>query len=106
MVTGMHKFQPDFPNKDRCAYCTDPEPEHDLKMMATPDAWPAWPLLPLKRYAGGDLDCAFILEQPRHDAKVLYLGTMFEVNEVRSDPSRQKRYETFADIYADGWRVD
>jgi len=99
-----------------CAYilssgkrCGRREVEHEVAMMQTPDAWPAWPVLPFKRMvnvdgAFSDLECGFIVEQPPKDAKVLYIGTIFEVNMLSKLP--QKRYETFDEIYADGWRVD
>jgi hypothetical protein len=90
--------------------CGRPAPEHDIEMMRTPQGWPQWPLLPLKRYdSRGTLrngEAGFIIEQPVGEAKILYLATIFEVSEVVSDPRRQTRYESLEDIYADGWRVD
>ena len=34
----------------------------NLEMLKRPHLWPRWPVLPLKRYADGHLDCAVAVE--------------------------------------------
>lgn len=105
-----HQFMPGVKDRSACDYnypvggCTMSEREHDLSMMRDPNAWPQWPILPLKRSTPDDpLDCGFIAEQ---EEIIVYHGTMFEVKEAVADTSRHLRYSTWDEVYDDGWRVD
>jgi hypothetical protein len=83
-------------------------PVHDLDMMGDPNAWPQWPVLPLKRARSQYEfpEVGFMLEQPEGEPKIVYLATIFEVREAMADKSKQVTYPSFDEIYAAGWRID
>lgn len=109
-----HQFRPGLKDPARCdgnypLDCDVPEREHDLRMMQDPDAWPRWPVLPLKRSTPDDpLDCAFLMcrfVDSGPDPEV-WLGTIYEASDLVGDESKHVVYESWDALLADGWRVD
>lgn len=75
-----------------------------VNMINTPDNWPCWPALPLKRYPeGGFMEAAVILEQPMNLPIRVYLTNMF-MGVTKETPYRE--YPTAQAVVADGWVVD
>jgi hypothetical protein len=75
----------------------------DLKMMTTPDAWPRWPLLPLKRRRGmgmPDTACLYADGTP-----TLLICNLFDTAEKKL-AAPKKTYPDFKAIVEDGWVVD
>lgn len=82
----------------------------DLKMMASPDKWPMWPMLPVRKSVKGGFPlCGLMLAVDNH------LLTVFEVNmfsvknlgDVIKDPKiKRATYNEYSEIVADGWYVD
>jgi hypothetical protein len=73
----------------------------DIEMMKTPDDWPAWPLLPLKRpnkAYGTSFAYMFAEGKPR-----IYRGSMWKPDPTK-DPCVE--FDSFEAIAADGWMVD
>jgi hypothetical protein len=78
------------------------------RMIADEDAWPRWPVLPLKRYAP-DLECGCLVAAPGSLAITrivtrtnLWAGGHAEA--IRAGDCY--RYATVDDLIADGWVVD
>jgi hypothetical protein len=84
--------------------------EHDIAIMRDPDAWPAWPVLPLKRPAGRYEfpECGFVLDSQVEatDPWVVYQGTIYEVQETLRDKSKHLEYDSPEAIVTAGWIVD
>ena len=73
----------------------------DIKMMNTPDDWPAWPFLPLKRYIESHKspECAILLAG--HGPKVV------KCNMWSYDPKAETiEYTSFQELVDAGWIID
>lgn len=81
-----------------------PDREKELEMMQTPDNWPVWPYLPLKRRPiKTDEDIGLLMERgPTIGVKpTVYLCNLFA-------PSLEDfvEYKSFEELVDDGWVVD
>jgi len=75
----------------------------DLEMMRTPDNWPIWPRLPLKRPGHGEH--GYLVNTHLYDNTVepkVYMGLIFEDH----GSLKFKEYESLQAIVDDGWTVD
>jgi hypothetical protein len=77
------------------------------RMVADPDSWPHWPLLPLKRYTP-NVECACQVE-------ISGGGFMLVKANLWAGPEAARKaiaakevywYDTVDDLIADGWIVD
>lgn len=75
------------------------EERNDREMILTPEAWPIWPVLPLKKR--GEWETGFLLFG--HGLKV-YIGTIFLAVELSELKSIQ--YSSVDELLAAGWVVD
>lgn len=76
--------------------------DHDhVEMMKNPDWWSRWPFLPLKRYKGNVLECAFLGEFHEVPKFRVFRGNIFA-----PEFANFTDYESAEDIAADGWEVD
>lgn len=86
--------------------------QRDLKMMQTPDEWPYWPLLPVKKYnqAQHTYDCALLFA----DGKPTVIhAPLYRFDEVPGHTYAEKfadlkkeEFPNFEALVAAGWRVD
>lgn len=81
-------------------------------MMRTPDMWPRWPLLPIKRYNpehhGTEVAVMFAVAD---HLTTVFLGYMFAakgptIADAMACYPNRLRYDTYEDIIKDGWIVD
>ena len=74
----------------------------DLKMMKNPTMWPAWPMLPLKRYKkeGGHPDLAVLYEAA--PLKIFENVNLFD----ESTSWGPGRTVTAEEVVKEGWIVD
>lgn len=86
------------------------ELQRSLRFMATAEAWPCWPYLPVKRTKAGEVMeietgvmCEFGITTTKAAAPKVYLANMFTF-----DPKRDTllEYPDLAAVVNDGWRVD
>lgn len=91
-----------------------PGPADHVKTLQTPEAWPAWPVLPVKRYGHVPVreapECGVVLAVGGHTS------TVFEANlftlprnlrELIDDPKIVRHvYDSAEAMVADGWVVD
>lgn len=96
-----------------------------VKMISTPDDWPMWPTLPLKKPNSWDVGIILAYEScySKQHGIVVWECSMFQVptkevkNEANSgthtavdfDKLREGRFQTYRDAYAvvkAGWQVD
>lgn len=81
----------------------------DVRMIRTPNNWPRWPLLPVKRASkqpGAMPECAILTEDAVGFR--LYDANMFEIaahNKKLTD-APFKPYPTAEAVVDDGWTVD
>jgi hypothetical protein len=74
----------------------------DAQMIASPDEWPQWPLLPLKRRGDDDFpEVGCLLE----GQLVVYLCNMWSFD-TDAPTSRAIRYPSIEALLDDGWVVD
>jgi hypothetical protein len=83
----------------------------DLNMMQSPDCWPRWPYLPVKKYdrssgcliTGVLISCT--LERDEEIQPIIYAHYIHGA--WAFDPKQiLVRYNDFADLLNDGWVVD
>lgn len=74
----------------------------DLEFLQNPLLWPAWPLLPLKRFRGKEREFGYVVAQKGHLTEIR-AGNIFAAKET--DPVRWT-YDTPEAMLADGWQVD
>lgn len=84
----------------------------DKAMMSSPDRWPRWPWLPMKRHVNGhsDLDLGLLHADafPDQPCKI-YKGNLFEGKLhyfPLADQAFWSEYPNFDAVLADGWIVD
>ena len=75
----------------------------DLEMMSSPNDWPRWPQLPLKRWRDGEMDCGVIVEWASGVRPIIYLKNLFQ-NFAADTPTVE--YPSLEALVADGWVVD
>lgn len=87
--------------------------ERDLAMMQSPNDWPNWPVLPIKKWdkEKHQMDCACIIDEGPLRQSVgikVYLVSMYQLCE-KSKPlmeHKSKEYPSLDALVADGWKVD
>lgn len=79
------------------------ELQSDLEFMRTPDAWPNWPVLPVKRYVDHKLETGVLLE---NSANVYYFGAGFNMWNLPKDLSVFDRIDNLQTLVDQGWIVD
>lgn len=86
------------------ARADDQERSMNLRWMNDPDKWPRWPLLPLKKPdpRGQLAETGFLV---CGKGPVVHLGSMYQVTPEWNDFKREP-FESFAALYAAGWRID
>lgn len=72
----------------------------DVAIMKTPQIWPCWPFLPVKRVRNG-IETAVLGAFSEAPLTRLYLCNMYDF-----DHTKFKDYESAEAIAADGWIVD
>jgi hypothetical protein len=85
--------------------------QQDLKMMQSPDDWPRWPLLPIKKPIKGQFpDTAVLFADGT--ATVIWVNP-FTLSErpgttwaEKFDGAKKQAYVSFEAMIDDGWRVD
>jgi hypothetical protein len=80
--------------------------EKDIKMMSTPDNWPRWPRLPVKRSDPkwqGQIEVGVMMAVEGHLTTV-FLTTLF--SEIKLDTTKKIVYGSYEEIQEDGWIVD
>jgi hypothetical protein len=88
-----------------CPRCGALNPRgRDLKMMRTPEDWPVWPRLPLKRRQGGGQppELGFLVAIAEWRTRVFFDDMFAPI----TDDTRCKDYPDLEAIVADGWIVD
>lgn len=76
----------------------------DVLMMTTPDQWPQWPFLPLKRR--GETKAGLLYGDPRDDGRIIvYIVNMFSPM-LDLKAADQIEYVDAQAAVDDGWRVD
>lgn len=88
------------------------EREKNLHMMRSPDDWPIWPRLPLKRNWNGDPPHAGYMLCGKGFEMVVIIGNIFTLL-PKADSAEElltkvdhKVYEDYDAILDDGWMVD
>ena len=85
--------------------------ETHYKRMMNPDAWPAWPLCPLKKQVPKTEDRMGYIVGVLYDTSlvdgepVVYLTNMFTFNAAQRDHEKLT-YDSFSALLDDGWYVD
>lgn len=93
---------------------TQPAPsaeQRDLNMMKSPDNWPRWPLLPIKRSKGpGFPQCASLFADGK---PTVILTNLWALEDLPGSTYGEKfanvekiEYPSFDALVTDGWRVD
>jgi hypothetical protein len=88
--------------------------KRDHERIGSPDKWPYWPILPMKRFKNGDLEIGVIT--PDYPSTVIHLG-MFQVDMIKlvlhqlanDGEVMDVKTTAYQDVWAmldDGWRVD
>lgn len=87
--------------------------EREVKMMSTPDAWPRWPVLPLKRagYPTEDRPVTGILFAVHGRMTEVFFGNLHQLKgptiaDAMSCCNGSKVYTDLDAILDDGWQVD
>ena len=79
------------------------EPHDDLTFMKSPDLWPQWPQLPVKRARDGKGEFGVLVEVMNGVEPTVYLKNLF----MRfTDDTPTLRYGSIEELLADGWKVD
>ena len=88
-------------------------PGDDLEMLQTPDLWPNWPALPMRRYKPdqtvGFPEVGVVLDMEGLQNMVVkinlfYLNALNGAERIRD--AEKYRYESLEALLADGWIVD
>lgn len=81
----------------------------DLSMMQTPECWPMWPFLPLKKYEAGQMISGVLVStdlvgdavvQPIIYSHYIHGAKCFNPKNILAS------YKDLADLMNDGWVVD
>lgn len=82
----------------------EPAKNRHLSMMYSPDDWPRWPALPLKRSRKNSFpEIGFILESKDQPYRV-YLGSIYGESSLQDHSYMD--YDSYEAIVEDGWIVD
>ncbi|MDB5313931.1 MAG: hypothetical protein JWO38_8133 [Gemmataceae bacterium] len=88
-------------------------PARHLLFLSTPALWPCWPFLPVVRRTAGGEDLGLLFDAPGAAGLTGYRATVFRTS-LFTRPARldqflalpQEVFDTAAEVFAAGWRVD
>jgi hypothetical protein len=87
--------------------------DEDRQMMLTPESWPLWPLLPVKRYefgkVGGGPECATLYDNGVNKPYQLYhepVDALLLMSAQQMAQQPTKMYNSVDALLEDGWVVD
>jgi len=75
----------------------------ELDMMTSPQKWPQWPQLPVKRHRDGQSDFGVMVEDVGGVVPDVYRKNLFQ---KFTQDTPKTSYESMDALLADGWRVD
>jgi len=78
-------------------------PKTDREMILSPDDWPKWPLLPMKKHAP-DYRCGVIVGDPK-DNQVYFIPDAY-IWRIEQDQLRKGSMVEIDDLLSQGWVVD
>jgi hypothetical protein len=87
----------------------------NLLFLSDPRLWPVWPFLPLiRRHPDGDgYDCGLLFDAFHRSGRTGLSATVFIVNLFAVPATEEEflavpheHYDTPAEVYAAGWRID
>ena len=81
------------------------EKRNHVEMMKRTQLWPQWPMLPVKRWTGRDMECAVLLDVAEGKKYTLYFANLYMLPDDLTT-CQQREYDSFEAIVADGWEVD
>lgn len=86
---------------------TIPERE-DAEMIANPDRWPAWPILPVKRRGWMDDDCNLGVVLDEGTRSTVYHVNICDLPKTQEGwiGAAKTHYATVEAMLKDGWIVD
>jgi len=78
----------------------------DLKMILSPNDWPKWPLLPMKRHGDRSPNCGIIIGDPSKQGTVYFVpgAYIFRLNEEQT--TRDGIMVSAVSLLNEGWQVD
>jgi len=82
--------------------------EKDRDFMQTPNAWPQWPMLPVKRVVNGQMQVGTMMETSDSSPgvqPVVYLKNMYQRYPLWHEVEKLE-YIDFEGVTDDGWKVD
>jgi hypothetical protein len=80
--------------------------EH-IKFMQSPDEWPAWPVLPVKKaVAMHNPILGVMIEREGGVQPTVYLVNMYQLANKPLNTIPSETYTDFEGVYDAGWRVD
>jgi hypothetical protein len=80
--------------------------ERDREMMQSPDEWPHWPYLPLKRgVLNVNREHGLLIDHASYRTSVFLIG-LFSVGKVPIGAVPRSIYESVEAIQRAGWRID
>ena len=73
-------------------------------MIKSPNNWPRWPALPVKRMLTTEMQVGYLFGDPRPGKPIMiYKGNIWAISV--KDPVLME-YQTAEEMVADGWKVD
>lgn len=93
------------------------EREESKRMIVSPEIWPLWPFLPVKRYIREKLaECGILIDRnklgdpinPNHESlsTVLMVPIFLIKKKGKLEDSKKVKYESVDKMLDDGWMVD
>jgi len=85
---------------------------NDVAMMKNPDAWPCWPVLPVKLYSKPDNfpKCGFLFADGK---PAIYMTNLYALDDRPGTTYKEKlegvervEFSSFEEMVATGWEVD
>lgn len=74
---------------------------NDLEMIRHPDNWPIWPVLPMKRNVGGQLEMGYFWNPSIYrDIMTFYIGNIYDQKHALEQNTSPEQ------VLQEGWRVD
>ena len=85
--------------------------QSEVKFIQNTDAWPRWPMLPVKRSNGHKFPtCAILLDSKdyikNNNNIVVYECNMYSASKEAIDKCVKHNYNSIEDMLKDGWMVD
>lgn len=77
--------------------------QQDFNMVMDDSGWPRWPVLPMKRKRGGNVEFGVVIAGSR---RIVYLCSIFNTKGISDGTAEKVEYEAVEEMLADGWIVD